>query len=166
MHGDDLLASFRSHDRWMLEAIREAEQAAEKGEVPVGAVVVYQDRLLGRGHNQVETLRDATAHAEILAIGAAATTLGDWRLDGASLYVTLEPCIMCSGAMLLSRLGKLVYGASDKRAGAVVSTSRLFDGNPYRQSVEIVGGILAERCTGILQDFFRRRREPEPPGNC
>jgi tRNA(adenine34) deaminase len=154
----ELLAAFRSHERWMAEAMREAEAAAAAGEVPVGAVVVRDGEPLGRGRNQVETLRDPTAHAEILAIGAAADRGGDWRLDGATLYVTLEPCTMCAGAILLARLGRLVYGAADPRAGAVVSTARLLEGNPYRHRLEVVGGILADESGALLQDFFRRRR--------
>ena len=154
----DLAATFQSHERWMREAVAEAQLAAEAGEVPVGAVVVRDGRALGRGHNQVETLRDPTAHAEVVAIGAAAATVADWRLDGATLYVTLEPCTMCCGAILLARLQSVVFGASDPRAGSVVSTARLLVGNPYRQSVEIVGGILAEPCSALLTRFFAKRR--------
>lgn len=143
----------------MAEALVEAEAAAAAEEVPVGAVVVRQERLLGRGHNQVETLKDPTAHAEILAIGAAATAAGDWRLDGATLYVTLEPCTMCCGALLLSRIGAVVFGASDPRAGAVVSTARVLAGNPYRQRVEVVGGISVDACRDLLKVFFSRRRK-------
>jgi tRNA(adenine34) deaminase len=156
---DELLDAFRSHERWLGEALREARDAAEAGEVPVGAVVVREGRLLGRGRNRVEALGDPTAHAEVLALGAAAAAAGDWRLDGATLYVTLEPCTMCAGALLLARIGTLVFGASDPRAGAVVSTSRILDGNPYRQPVAVVGGILAEPCGQLLQEFFRQRRE-------
>ncbi len=156
------LTSFRSHERWLHEAIGEAEVAAAAGEVPVGAVVVREGRLLGRGHNQVETLQDPTAHAEILALGAAAASAGDWRLEGATLYVTLEPCLMCCGALLLARIGSLVYGAADPRAGAVVSTARLLEGNPYRHRVEVVGGIAAGACSDHLRDFFRRQRRHHP----
>lgn len=154
----ELLASFRSHERWMREALQEAVEAERKGEVPVGAVVVRDDQIIGRGHNQVESLQDPTAHAEVLAIGAASTAGESWRLDDATLYVTLEPCTMCCGAMLLSRVGRLVFGAVDPRAGTVVSTARLLEGNPYRQHVEIVAGIAAARCGELLSDFFRRKR--------
>ncbi len=169
---ENLLEGFRSHERWLGEALREAELAAAAGEVPVGALVVRDGQILGRGHNQVEQLQDATAHAEILALGAASQATGQWRLDGATLYVTLEPCTMCSGALLLSRVSSLVFGAHDPRAGAVVSTSRLIQGNPYRQAVEVVGGILAEPCSMILQEFFRQarsgKRDPgtEPGPTC
>lgn len=150
---------FAGHERWMHEALALARQAAEQGEVPVGAVVVRDDRPLGRGGNQVESLQDPTAHAEILALGAAAGNLGSWRLEGATLYVTLEPCIMCSGALLLARVDHVVFGATDPRAGAVVSCCRLLAGNPYRHHVEVIGGILAGPCSDLLQEFFRRRRD-------
>jgi tRNA(adenine34) deaminase len=159
---EGLLEGFRGHERWMRQALREAEAAAAAGEVPVGALVVREGELLGRGHNQVESLRDATAHAEILALGAASERLGEWRLAGATLYVTLEPCLMCSGALLLGRVERLVYGAPDPRAGAVVSTARTLQGNPYRHPVEVVGGVLADECGALLQRFFRTRRDSGP----
>jgi tRNA(adenine34) deaminase len=156
---NDMFAAFQTHERWMAEAMTEARLAGDKTEVPVGAVVVAAGQIIGRGHNQVESLQDPTAHAEILAIGAASGHGESWRLDEAALYVTLEPCTMCCGAILLSRVGTVVFGASDPRAGAVVSTSRLLDGNPYRQRVEVVGGISAAECGSILTDFFRSRRD-------
>lgn len=159
MEQDKLFASFRNHERFMGEALKEARLAADKGEVPVGAVVVREGQIIGRGHNQTESLKDPTAHAEILAIGAAGSRGESWRLDQAILYVTLEPCTMCSGAVLLARVGHIVFGASDPRAGAVVSTARTLDGNPYRHRVEVTGGILAEECGAILSDFFRERRQ-------
>lgn len=154
-----MFAAFQTHERWIAEAMNEARLAGDKGEVPVGAVVVAEGQIIGRGHNQVESLQDPTAHAEILAIGAASGHGESWRLDEATLYVTLEPCTMCCGAILLSRVGTVVFGAADPRAGAVVSTSRLLDGNPYRQRVEVVGGISATECGSILTDFFRSRRD-------
>ncbi len=159
MSDPQALAACAGDERWMAEALREAAAAAAAGEVPVGAVVVRDGVLLGRGRNQVEGLHDPTAHAEVLAIGAAAGAVGDWRLDGATLYVTLEPCTMCCGALLLARVGRVVFGAADPRAGAVVSTARLLDGNPYRQRVEAVGGIAAGDCADLLRDFFRRARD-------
>ncbi len=158
MTESNLFADFRSHERWLREAIHEAELAADKGEVPVGAVVVRGDRIIGRGHNQVELLRDPTAHAEILAIGAAGSQGESWRLEDCTLYVTLEPCTMCSGAMLLARIGRVVFGAADPRAGAIASTGRLLTGNPYNHGVEIVGGILAEECSALLKEFFQKKR--------
>jgi len=154
----DLATDFASHERWMREAVAAAREAAAQGEVPVGAVVVRDGAVVGRGANRVEALQDPTAHAEILAIGAAADQAGDWRLEDATLYVTLEPCTMCTGAILLSRLGRLVYGAADPRAGAVASTARLLDGNPYGHRMEVVGGIAATECGALLQEFFRARR--------
>ncbi|MBK8166558.1 MAG: nucleoside deaminase [bacterium] len=169
----------------MGEALRLAREAAARGEVPVGAVVVRDGVVLARGHNQVEALRDATAHAEILAIGAAGSArvagaetedgsdgdgnapgadAGSWRLDDATLYVTLEPCTMCCGAILLARVGRVVFGAADPRAGAVVSSARLLDGNPYRHRVEVVGGILAGPCGELLRGFFRDRRRDADAG--
>lgn len=155
---ENLLDGFHRHERWLGEALREAELAAAADEVPVGAVVVRDGQILGRGHNQVERLQDATAHAEILALGAASQATGQWRLDGATLYVTLEPCTMCTGAILLARVGRLVYGAADPRAGAVASTARLLEGNPYGHRMEVLGGIAAAECGGLLQEFFRSRR--------
>ncbi|MEN8008354.1 MAG: tRNA adenosine(34) deaminase TadA [Candidatus Krumholzibacteriota bacterium] len=154
-----LFAAFRTHERWMAEALKEARLAGDKGEVPVGAVVVRDGQAIGRGHNQVESLRDPTAHAEILAIGAAAGHGESWRLADATLYVTLEPCTMCCGAILLARVGAVVFGAADPRAGAVVSTGRLLDGNPYRQQIEVVGGISADDCGAVLSEFFQSRRD-------
>ncbi|MEZ4389439.1 MAG: nucleoside deaminase, partial [Candidatus Krumholzibacteriia bacterium] len=115
-----------------------------------------------RGHNRVEALHDATAHAEILALGAASERLAQWRLDGVTLYVTLEPCTMCSGAILLARVGRLVFGAADPRAGAVASRARVLQGNPYQHPVEVVGGVLGQECGDLLKAFFRDRRESEP----
>lgn len=158
MNDSNLFAEFRSHERWMREAISEARLAADKGEVPVGAIVVRGNQVIARGHNQVESLKDPTAHAEILAIGAASGAGDSWRLDDSTLYVTLEPCTMCSGALLLARVGRVVFGATDPRAGAVASTARLFDGNPYHHAVEIVGGILSSECGDLLKEFFREKR--------
>jgi tRNA(adenine34) deaminase len=154
----ELFAAFRNHERWIAEAMKEARKAGDKGEVPVGAVVVRDGTVIGRGHNQVESLKDPTAHAEILAIGAASAHGDDWRLPETTLYVTLEPCTMCCGAILLARVGKIVFGAADPRAGAVVSVGRLLDGNPYRHPVEVVGGICSGECGDILKEFFQSRR--------
>ena len=159
MSEGDLFTAFRTHERWMAEAMKEARLAGDKGEVPVGAVVVRDGQVIGRGRNQVESLSDPTAHAEILAIGAASGHGESWRLTDTTLYVTLEPCTMCCGAILLARVGTVVFGAADPRAGAVVSTGRLLDGNPYRQQVEVVGGISAEDCGAVLSEFFQSRRD-------
>jgi tRNA(adenine34) deaminase len=121
-------------------------------------VVVLENRVIGRGHNQVERLKDPTAHAEILALGAAAATIGDWRLDACSLYSTLEPCTMCSGAIMLGRPGLIVYGAKDPRAGAVESASTLLQDNPYNLEFRVVTGILEAECVELLKSFFRDLR--------
>lgn len=159
---NEIAQSFATHEQWMRAAIDEAEKAGEAGDVPVGAVVVHDGRVVGRGHNRVEALKDPTAHAEILALGAASATIGDWRLDECVLYSTLEPCTMCSGAILLSRPRLIVFGADDLRAGAVRSTARLLEGNPYHLDFEVIGGILAAECGDLLREFFRRvRRKPQ-----
>ncbi len=149
------------HEHWLRMALIEAGRAADQGEVPVGAVIVSQGQIIGRGSNQVEQLHDPTAHAEILALGAGSSALKSWRLTDATLYVTLEPCTMCVGAILLSRLGRLVFGAADPRAGAVVSRARLLEGNPYGHTMEVMGGILALECRTLLQEFFARQRSQE-----
>jgi len=151
-------ADFATHERWMRSALDEARLAAEAGDVPVGAVIVRDGVPVGRGRNQVEVQKDPTAHAEILAIGAATATIGDWRLDDCTLYTTLEPCTMCAGAILLARPRCIVWGAPDPRAGALVSTAGLLGANPYNLEFEQVGGILEAECAELLRNFFRRLR--------
>ena len=144
---------------WMREALREAQLAFEEGEVPVGAVVVDQGRLIGRGHNRVENLKDATAHAEIIAIGAASAARGDWRLEGATLYVTVEPCMMCLGAIFLSRLSRLVFGAYDKRAGACGGAIPLGSSKYMDREISVSGGVLESGCQELLLEFFSKVRQ-------
>jgi tRNA(adenine34) deaminase len=146
---------------FMQEALKEAEKALKKKEVPVGAVVVYENKIIGRGHNQVETLNDATAHAEILAIGAASNFLGSWRLNDSTIYVTVEPCIMCAGAIILSRVKKLVFATPDPKAGACGSLYNLPQDIRLNHQVEITSGLLEEQCKAILQAFFERLRKSE-----
>ena len=147
------------HQYWMGEALREAEAAAERGEVPIGAVVVHEGRIIGRGHNQTEMLRDATAHAEMLALTQAAEALGNWRLTGATLYCTVEPCTMCCGAMVLCRVTRLVYGAADPKFGAVVSIADVL-GNPrHNHRVQVLSGVRADEAAALLQAFFRSLRK-------
>jgi tRNA(adenine34) deaminase len=143
----------------MQYALREAEKAAARGEVPVGAVVVANNQITGRGHNLVETLQDATAHAEMIAITAAAGSAGSWRLDDATLYVTLEPCPMCSGAVLLSRITSVVYAAADPRFGACGSVTNVIGKNPFGPPIEVVAGIMENQCQALLQDFFKKMRQ-------
>ncbi len=150
--------------RWMREALREAEAAFRDGEVPVGAVVVRDGRVVARGHNQVERLQDATAHAEILAIGAAASAAGSWRLLDATLYVTLEPCPMCAGAILLARVQRVVFGARDPEMGAAGSRVDLFSGSILRHRAVVSGGILDEETGALIREFFAARRKGPAPG--
>jgi tRNA(adenine34) deaminase len=153
-------------ERFMDEALRLAERAAGDGEVPVGAVIVKDGRVLARAHNQVETLRDATAHAEMIAITQAAEALENWRLEGADLYVTLEPCAMCAGALVLSRVARIVYGADDPVAGACGSVFNIVAEKRLNHRIPVVKGVRAERCGGLLKDFFRsRRKSPEYPSD-
>jgi tRNA(adenine34) deaminase len=148
-----------THEHWMQFAIKEAEKALEKGEVPIGAVVVVGNRIIGRGHNLVETLQDATAHAEMLAITAAAGTMASWRLEGATLYVTAEPCPMCSGALLLSRISTLVFGTEEARFGACGSAYNVVEKNPFGPPVEMITGIRRNECQALLQEFFKKLRQ-------
>jgi tRNA(adenine34) deaminase len=144
--------------RWMKEALRESCKARDADEVPVGCVVVHEGRPIGRAHNQRETLHDPTAHAEMIAITQAAEALGTWRLHGCTLYVTLEPCLMCAGAMVLARIERLVYGAVDPKAGAVESVFRVLEERRLNHRVAVAGGVLAEPCGELLSQFFRGKR--------
>jgi len=142
----------------MRAALAEARKALDEGEVPVGAVVVRDSMIVGRGHNQTERLQDATAHAEIVAVGAASSTLGTWRLDDCVLYVTLEPCLMCAGALVLARLGSLVYGAVDPKAGACGSRIDIL-GEPWlNHRLPATSGVLADESGGMLSAFFEMKR--------
>jgi len=143
----------------MLQALKLAQQAFEEGEVPVGAVVVHADKVIGKGYNQREKLSDPTAHAEMLAITAAAEAMGSWRLEGCTLYVTLEPCLMCAGAMILSRLDRLVFGAADPKAGAVGSLYNVLQDERLNHRVDVVGDVMGQVCGGLLSDFFRQQRQ-------
>jgi tRNA(adenine34) deaminase len=147
-----------SDERFMQGALAEAQAAESEGEVPIGAVVVLEGRIIGRGHNRVEAAQDPTAHAEIIAIGAAAQTLNTWRLDGATLYVTLEPCHMCAGAIVLSRIARLVYGARDPKAGACGSLAMVPQDLRLNHRAEVVPGVLAEDASLLLEQFFRAKR--------
>ena len=143
---------------FMRMALAEAEAAAREGEVPVGAVIVCGDQLVASAHNQRETLRDPTAHAEMIAITQAADALGGWRLEGCTLYVTLEPCPMCAGAIVQARVPRVVYGAADPKAGAVESLYTLLGDTRLNHRCDVLGAVLAEPCGDLLRDFFRARR--------
>lgn len=143
---------------FMDQAIELAKEAAKEGEVPVGAVVVIDGRIVGRGRNRRETGKNALAHAEIEAINEACKTLGGWRLWQCDMYVTLEPCPMCTGAIINSRIKRLVYGASDSKAGSCGSVVNLFS-LPYNHKPEVISGLKREECAALLSDFFKRLRK-------
>ena len=145
-------------ERWMDSALREAELAYKKKEVPIGAVVVHKGRIIGRGYNQIESLRDPTAHAEMIAITAAATQIGGRRLEDCTLYVTLEPCPMCAGAIVLARIPRLVFGAWDPKAGACGTLFNIVQDERLNHRVEVVGGISEAKCSDMLKEFFSKVR--------
>jgi tRNA(adenine34) deaminase len=147
-----------SETAYMRMALAEARRAAEMGEVPVGAVVVLSDEIVGVGCNRVIADHDPTAHAEIVALRQAAARLGNYRLTGATLYVTVEPCAMCAGAAVLARIRRLVYGCDDPKAGAVRSLFQIADDARLNHRIEITSGVLAEDCSAVLRDFFQTRR--------
>lgn len=140
---------------FMREALREAKRAYEAEEIPVGAVVVWGTKIIARGHNQVEQLNDSTAHAEIIAMTSAFNALGSKYLPEATLYVTLEPCLMCCGAMYWAKIGRIVYGASDAKNGYRKATG---ENRPFHPKTELMNGILAEECAQLMKDFFAARR--------
>ena len=161
---DGALAGHGGDEAAMRLALAEARAAADEGEVPVGAVALFEGRLVARAHNQRETLRDPTAHAEMLALTQAAAALGRWRLTGVTLYVTLEPCLMCAGAMVLARIDRLVFGAEDPKAGAVCSLYQVLSDPRLNHRVAVTGGVLAAECGGLLSEFFLRRRSRRDAG--
>jgi tRNA(adenine34) deaminase len=142
----------------MRRALAEAEAAAVHGDVPIGAVLVHGDEVVGRGHNRREVDQDPTAHAELLALREGAATLGRWRLDGCTLYVTLEPCTMCAGALVLARVDRLVFGADDPKAGAVGALYDIPRDPRLNHLVEVVRGVEADACSEVLRTFFEQRR--------
>jgi tRNA(adenine34) deaminase len=143
----------------MQKALAEARAAFDENEVPVGAVIVYHGEVVAAAHNQREQLQDPTAHAEMIAITQAAATLGSWRLEECTLYVTLEPCPMCAGAIVQARIPIVVYGATDPKAGAVTSLFQLLNDTRLNHRCEVRGGILAEPCAELLSEFFRQQRQ-------
>jgi tRNA(adenine34) deaminase len=144
-----------SDEQYMQAAIREAQKAFDADEVPVGAIVVMQDRIIAKGHNQVELLTDCTAHAEILALTSAFQFLGSKYLPEATLYVTVEPCLMCCGALYWSKIGRVVYGAFDEKNGYRKSTGT---NNPFHPKTEVIGGVLEDACSKLMKDFFQLKR--------
>ena len=153
------MSGTQSHEYWMEKAIALAEQAATLGEVPVGAIVVSSDgELLGSGFNQPIRCHDPSAHAEVMALRDAAARISNYRLPGCHLYVTIEPCTMCVGAMVHARIEKVIYGAAEPRFGAVESGRRLLDEGDFNHRLKYLGGILAPTCSGLMRNFFKGRR--------
>jgi len=148
----------KTDEHYMRAAIEEAKIAEENGDVPIGAVIVCENRIIGRACNQREQLQDPTAHAEIIALTQAAAILENWHLHGCTMYVTLEPCPMCAGALVLSRMDRLVYGCADPKAGAVKSLYNIVQDERLNHKVETDSGVLEEQCRQLLQDFFEKRR--------
>ena len=148
-----------NHERWMREALILAEQAANADEVPVGAVVVRNGEIIGSGFHQSIRSCDATAHAEIVAIRSASQFRNNYRLPGTTVYVTIEPCTMCLGAMIHARVDRLVFGATEPRAGAVVSQGSLLEAGHFNHQLSFIDGVLAEECSSLMQSFFRNRRK-------
>lgn len=146
------------HQKFMNEALKEAKKAYAKDEVPVGAVVVYDGKIIARAHNLRESKQDFSGHAEFLAMKKASKKIGSWRLEDCDVYVTLEPCSMCAGAMIQSRIRNLYYGATDQKAGAVESVVKLLD-NPFNHRIQYIGGIEASQASMILKDFFKKLRK-------
>lgn len=143
---------------WMQQALDLARQAAEAGEVPIGALVIRDGKIVGRGHNRNLLNRDPTAHAEIVALREAAATIGNHRLPGCEIFVTIEPCAMCAGAMVHARLKRLIYGAPDPKAGAVSSVLQVMNHPRLNHKMDVTAGVLAVQCSLMLQDFFRNKR--------
>lgn len=148
----------RTDEVWMEEALLAAREALNTGEVPVGAVVVLEDKIVGRGWNRNLSDHDPSAHAEIIALREAGAAIGNHRLIGCELFATIEPCAMCAGAMVHSRLKRLVFGADDPKAGAVYSVMQVLNHPQLNHNMEVRGGVFADRCAGLLKDFFRERR--------
>lgn len=148
----------KNDEYYMSLALKEAEAAASEDEVPVGAVIVYQERVIGRAHNQREKLRDPTAHAEMVAVTQAAAYLQNWRLTDCAIYVTIEPCAMCAGALVLARMERIVYGVPDPKGGACGSVFNIVDEPRLNHRIQVTRGVLAAECSRVLSDFFKRRR--------
>lgn len=147
-------------EKYMKIALDEAKKGFSKGEVPVGAVIVKDGEIIGKGHNLVETLKDPTAHAEVIAITAASQKLGNWRLSGSTIYVTIEPCLMCAGAIILSRIKRIVFGAKDKKFGAFGSVFNIM-GWELNHNIIVNSGIIEKECLELLQEFFKSVRRLE-----
>jgi len=155
----------KSDKEYMQIAIDVAKIAEENGDVPIGAVIVYQDQIIGKAYNQREQLKDPTAHAEIIALTQAAAFLESWRLNDCTIYVTLEPCPMCAGALVLARMKRLVYGCDDPKTGAVKSLYNIVHDQRLNHRLEVTSGVLAAECSELLQEFFQKRRTENTKDN-
>ena len=153
------------HRRFMGVALLQAQSAAEADEVPVGAVIAFENTIIARAHNQRHTLADPTAHAEMIALTQAAEYLGNWRLHGCTVYVTLEPCAMCAGALVLARVDRLVYGPADPKAGACESLYHIVTDERLNHRLEVISGVMAEPCSMLLQEFFAKKRSKKTESN-
>ena len=149
----------QTHNYWMKQALIQADKAFKSEEIPVGAVVIKEDKVIGRAYNQKEQLNDPTAHAEIIAITAAANTLGDWRLNGCTLYVTKEPCSMCAGAIINARLDMIVFGCYDEAEGCCGSLYQLCGDPRFKTKVSVMGGVMENQSLSLLKEFFNSRRK-------
>lgn len=150
---------------YMKIALSEAHKAAELGEIPIGAVLVLDGEVIAKAHNMRETWQDATAHAETIVIREACKKLNRWRLTGATLYVTIEPCPMCAGAIVMSRISRLVYGSPDSKAGAAESLFNVVNNPALNHAVEVTAGVCGEECTQVMKDFFKKRRSENKQNN-
>ncbi len=153
-----MITEFRSHEYYMRQAIAEAKKAFEKDEVPVGAIIVYDNKVIAKAHNQREMLLDPTAHAEMIAITQASAYLQNWRLSDTTVYVTLEPCTMCAGALVQARVKNLVYGAKDEKQGACESTVNLVNDPRFNHRMNVISGVLEDECSMLLKQFFLEKR--------
>ena len=155
------MTQIKQHEKFMKFAFNEAEKAFEQDEVPIGAVVIQDDQIIGRGYNQCETLNDPTAHAEIIAITSAANTIKNWRLENCSLYVTKEPCPMCAGALINSRMDMVVFGMYDEQEGCCGSLYQFCRDPRFKHQLTVKGGVMEDPCTFIMQEFFNNLRNKE-----
>jgi tRNA(adenine34) deaminase len=153
------MTRIEDHEKWMKLAFLEAEKAFDKDEVPIGAVVVQNDQIIGRGFNQCENLNDPTAHAEIIAITSATNTIKNWRLENCNLYVTKEPCPMCAGALINSRIDMVIFGMYDEKEGCCGSLYQLCRDPRFKHQLTVKGGVMEDPCTLIIQEFFKRERK-------
>jgi len=151
-----------TYEFFMKEALKEAERAFTEKEVPIGAVAVFKNQIIGRGHNQTERLQDPTAHAEMIAITAAANSLNSWRLQEVDIYATIEPCIMCAGALVLARVRRIVFGARDEKFGGCGSIFNVVQEKRLNHRIEIVEGVLQRQAAALIRDFFQKKRKKQP----